>query len=151
MTDVNAIHTTGFDLSGTAGVPFFQMGVGGLTVNPVISADPTKVAAASSATALRDGSIAGKIGALTGPGETYHAMVLHLGVEMATVNRQVATQSAVKDQVDAARAATSGVNIDEEMTNMVAIQHAYDASARFITVVDTMLETLIKSTGLVGR
>ena len=45
----------------------------------------------------------------------------------------------------------SGVNIDEEMTNMVAIQHAFDASARFLTAVDSMLETLIKNTGLVGR
>ena len=78
-------------------------------------------------------------------------MVLHLGIESRTVNRQAATQRLVTEQVDSAREATSGVNIDEEMTNMVAIQHAYDASARFITAVDSMLDTLIRSTGLVGR
>ena len=150
-TEVNAIHTTGFDLNGTAGVAFFQMGPGGINVNPTLTNDPTKLAVAATATGLRDGSIAAKIGELKGPGNTYNALVLHLGVESRTVNRQVNTQSAVTEQVDAAREAMSGVNIDEEMTNMVAIQHAYDASARFLTVVDSMLETLIKGTGLVGR
>lgn len=149
--DVNTVHATGFDLSGTAGVPFFQMGPGGISVNPTIANDPTKVAAAATATGLRDGSIAGQIADLTGPSAAYNAMVLHLGIESRTMNRQVATQSLVTEQVDAAREATSGVNLDEEMTNMIAIQHAYDASARFITAVDSMLDTLIRSTGLVGR
>lgn len=149
--EVNAIHTTGFDLSGTAGVPFFQMGPNGITVNPVIAADPTKVAAATTATGLRDGSIAAKIANLTNPGTAYGSFVQHLGIEARTINRQVATQTIVTERIDAAREATSGVNLDEEMANMVAIQHAYDASARFLTVVDSMLETLIKGTGLVGR
>jgi flagellar hook-associated protein 1 FlgK len=43
------------------------------------------------------------------------------------------------------------VNIDEEMTNMLQFQHAYDAAARFLTAVDQTLDTLINSTGLVGR
>ncbi len=150
-SDVNTVHATGFDLAGTPGLPFFQMGPGGIAVNPIIANDPTKVAAAAAPTGLRDGSVAGQIADLTGPGSAYNAMVLHLGIESRTVNRQAATQSLVTEHVDSAREATSGVNIDEEMTNMVAIQHAYDASARFITAVDSMLDTLIRSTGLVGR
>ena len=150
-SDVNTVHATGFDLAGTPGLPFFQMGPGGVAVNPIIANDPTKVAAAATPTGLRDGSVAGQIADLTGPGSAYNAMVLHLGIESRTVNRQVATQSLVTEQVDSAREATSGVNIDEEMTNLIAIQHAYDASARFITAVDSMLDTLIRSTGLVGR
>ena len=150
-TDVNAIHTTGFDLNGAAGVAFFQMGPNGISVNPAVAADPKLLAVAATATGLRDGSIAAKLASLTGPGNAYNAFILHLGIESRTVNRQVSTQSAVTEQVDAARESMSGVNIDEEMTNMVAIQHAFDASARFLTAVDSMLETLIKSTGLVGR
>ena len=149
--DVNALHTTGFDLNGAPGTAFFQMGPGGISVNPAIAADPKLLAVAGSATSLRDGSIAGKIAELTGPGNAYNGFVLKLGIESRTVNRQVTTQTAVTEQVDAARESMSGVNIDEEMTNMVAIQHAFDASARFLTAVDSMLETLIKSTGLVGR
>ena len=133
------------------GLPLQRLGPGGIAVNPLIAGDPTKVAAAATPTGLRDGSVAGQIANLTGPGSAYNAMVLHLGIESRTVNRQVATQSLVTEQVDSVREATSGVNIDEEMTNLVAIQHAYDASARFITAVDSMLDTLIRSTGLVGR
>ena len=150
-TDVNAIHTTGFDLSGSAGVPFFVMGPTGISVNPTIASDPTKVAAADNGSALRDGSVAAKIADLAGPAKAYASFVQRMGVEARTVNRQVSTQSVVTEKVDAAREATSGVNIDEEMANMVAIQHAYSASARFLTAVDSMLETLIKNTGLVGR
>ena len=106
---------------------------------------------AATATGLRDGSVAAKIAEIKGPGNAYNALVLHLGIESRAVNRQVTTQSTVTQQVDAARESMSGVNIDEEMTNMVAIQRAFDASARFLTAVDSMLETLIKSTGLVGR
>ena len=68
-----------------------------------------------------------------------------------TAVQPVAAQSLVTEQVDSAHEATSGVNIDEEMTNLVAIQHAFDASARFITGVESMLETLIRRSGPVGR
>lgn len=149
-TEVNTLHTAAFDLNGTAGQAFFQMTPAGIVVNPAIVADPKKVAVAATATGLRDGSVANQIGNLTGAQDGYNAFVLHLGIESRTVNRQVATQSNVTDQVDAARDATSGVNIDEEMTNMVSMQHAYEASARFLTAVDQMLETLIKGTGRVG-
>ncbi|NAZ85447.1 flagellar hook-associated protein FlgK [Kineococcus indalonis] len=51
----------------------------------------------------------------------------------------------------AARDSVSGVNIDEEMTNLVSYQHAYSAAARVLTTIDQALDTLINRTGLVGR
>jgi flagellar hook-associated protein 1 FlgK len=45
----------------------------------------------------------------------------------------------------------SGVNIDEETVDIMAAQRAFQASARVITAVDEMLQTLIERTGLVGR
>jgi flagellar hook-associated protein 1 FlgK len=53
--------------------------------------------------------------------------------------------------VDGARAAQSGVNLDEEMVNLMKYQHAYEGASRVITSVDSMLDTLINRTGLVGR
>jgi flagellar hook-associated protein 1 FlgK len=41
------------------------------------------------------------------------------------------------------REALSGVNIDEELANMIKYQHGYSAAARFITQVDLMLDTII--------
>jgi len=42
-----------------------------------------------------------------------------------------------------------GVNLDEEMLQMVQYQHAYEAAARVLTTVDSMLDTLINRTGLI--
>jgi flagellar hook-associated protein 1 len=63
----------------------------------------------------------------------------------ADLSAQVSLKSAsVRDGV-------SGVNLDEEMTNLVAYQHAYSAAARVLTSLDEALDTLINRTGLVGR
>jgi flagellar hook-associated protein 1 FlgK len=44
----------------------------------------------------------------------------------------------------------SGVNIDEETTNLIKFQHAYQAAARVITTVDDMLDRVINRMGRVG-
>ncbi|MEE9278152.1 MAG: flagellar basal body rod C-terminal domain-containing protein [Dehalococcoidia bacterium] len=43
------------------------------------------------------------------------------------------------------------MSLDEEMTNLIKFQRAFEAAARLITVVDSMLETLINRVGLGGR
>ncbi len=70
-----------------------------------------------------------------------------------TQNETQATLS--QDELVAAaeltRKGTHGVSLDEEMVQMLQFQHSYSASARMMTTVDQMLETLIKGTGIVGR
>ena len=41
------------------------------------------------------------------------------------------------------RDSVSGVSIDEEMTDMVKYQKAFEASARLVTTVDEMLDTIL--------
>jgi flagellar hook-associated protein 1 len=65
--------------------------------------------------------------------------------------RNLDIQGVISAQVDSSRESVSGVSLDEEMTNMLAYQHAYSAAARMITAVDETLDTLINKTGLVGR
>ena len=60
----------------------------------------------------------------------------------ATTSSKQSVQS-----LDAARTSQAGVNIDEEMTNLVEFQQAYEASAKFITTIDSMLDTLINMVG----
>ena len=50
-----------------------------------------------------------------------------------------------------ARQGSQGVSIDEEMTNMLEAQRAYQAAARVMTAVDQNLDTLVNHTGIVGR
>ncbi len=56
------------------------------------------------------------------------------------------TVTAINDQ----RQSVSGVSLDEEMTNLISFQRGYQASARTMTAMDEMLETLIEHTGTAG-
>jgi len=44
-----------------------------------------------------------------------------------------------------------GVNIDEEMMDIIKFQQAFNAMARYITTIDEMLDTIINRMGMVGR
>ena len=48
------------------------------------------------------------------------------------------------------RTSVSGVSLDEEMTNLIKYQHAYNGAARVITAMDDALDRLINGTGRVG-
>ena len=53
------------------------------------------------------------------------------------------TQSKTVTSVDDAREAVMGVSSDEELTNMIKFQNAYNASSRYINVISDMLQTLL--------
>jgi flagellar hook-associated protein 1 len=58
------------------------------------------------------------------------------------------TQNAIMKDLRDTRASISGVNIDEEISQMIKFQHGYSAAARFITEVDRMLDTIINRMGV---
>jgi flagellar hook-associated protein 1 FlgK len=49
------------------------------------------------------------------------------------------------------RQSIGGVSLDEEATNMIRYQHAYNAAARLVTAFDEMLDRIINNMGIVGR
>jgi flagellar hook-associated protein 1 FlgK len=164
LTQVNVVHAAGFDSAGAPGGDFFVSdGSGRLTL---AFHDPAKVAASDSADTYTDpttGEVSGNRGGANaarlaelsaahgGPDELYRQIVVALGVEAQTANRRVDIQTTILSQIDAAREAEAGVNLDEEMTSMLAYQRAYEGAARFVSAVDQMLDTLINRTGVVGR
>jgi flagellar hook-associated protein 1 FlgK len=77
--------------------------------------------------------------------------VAKVGVDSQAASRRSALQEVVKQQADGARDSMSGVSVDEEMTNLLMFQRAYEGAARVMTAVDQTLDTLINRTGLVGR
>ena len=58
-----------------------------------------------------------------------------------------ATAQAVLTAVSNQRQSVSGVSLDEEMTNLIQFQQAYQASARVMNAIDSALSTLISSVG----
>ncbi|MDU2063409.1 MAG: flagellar hook-associated protein FlgK [Sporomusaceae bacterium] len=81
----------------------------------------------------------------------YSAAIGALGVQRQNANRLTQNQQTLVDQVENSRQSVSGVNMDEEMTNMITFQKGYSAAARVLTTMDEMLEKLINGTGMVGR
>ena len=59
-------------------------------------------------------------------------------------------QATLQQAVEHRRMSISSVSLDEEMTNMIKFQQAYNASARMITVVDETLDKIINGMGRVG-
>jgi flagellar hook-associated protein 1 len=76
-------------------------------------------------------------------GDFYQMVVGGLGVGIQEANRWKESTSMVAQQVDNRRLSVSGVSIDEEMTNMVRFQQAYNAAAKYVSAVDEMLDVLI--------
>ena len=56
-------------------------------------------------------------------------------------------QKAMVDKTDSARQEVMGVSSDDELTNMIKFQNAYNASSRYINVIDEMLEHLLNTLG----
>ena len=81
----------------------------------------------------------------------YAGFIGKIGTASSQASEMSANQQLVVDQLTTQIAQVSGVSLDEEATDMIRFQHAYQASARVITTMDEMLNTLINGTGLVGR
>lgn len=81
----------------------------------------------------------------------YGAVIGQLGVQTQEAMRQSDNAASLVTQVDSQRQSVSGVSLDEEMSNLLTFQHAYNAAARFMTTYDQLLDKLINSTGVVGR
>jgi flagellar hook-associated protein 1 FlgK len=153
-SSVNTIHETGYDLAGNAGGAFFT-GSTAATIAVAIT-DPSKVAA--SATGAGTGNlgagVAQQLAALgtskTGANASYTTLVANVGSASAQATLQSSIQASVTTSVDTQQSQASGVSYDDEVTNLLTFQRAYQASSRVLTTIDDCLNTLINSTGRVG-
>lgn len=150
---VNAGHQSGFGLDGASGRDFFGgSGAADLSLDAGLT---NATIAASASGAGPDGNHALVIGALRsavgGSGSTVaeliNGMQGHLGLEASHAGTQRDLAAVVVQDAARSIAEVSGVSTDEELTDMLRYQRAYEASARVITVLDQMLDRLINGTG----
>ena len=128
---------------------------GWIEVNPALAVDPLSVASAlqGGGEAFGDGSAALAIANLrTAPlmlgasgsfDEYFSTVVTDIGLRGEIAGMALETQSLVLKELRDMREALSGVNIDEELANLIKYQHGYSAAARFVTEIDRMLDTII--------
>lgn len=81
----------------------------------------------------------------------YQGVIGNMAVSTNEAERMARNSDMLRVSVDQRRESVSGVSLDEEMTNLIQFQHAYNAAARTITLVDEMLDRIINGMGVVGR
>jgi flagellar hook-associated protein 1 FlgK len=82
----------------------------------------------------------------------YYASVIgDLAVQVEQADRMQGNTNVLLTQLESQRQSVMSVSLDEEMTNMIKFQHAYNAAARSMTATDELLDRIINSMGLVGR
>jgi flagellar hook-associated protein 1 FlgK len=155
VTAVNAAYNP----TGTGG-NFFAAGG---TTAATIALDPTLTAstlaastsgiAGDNTTALAVGNLANATFTTTGGdaingtfSQFYTGAVVNFGEALSTATNNLADQTAATTAVTNQRNSVSSVSLDQEMTNMMTFQRAYQASSQVISVIDDMLSTLVTNT-----
>ena len=77
----------------------------------------------------------------------YAAAMADIGVRVQAASSTSAISTAVAAQAEAARAAKSGVNLDEEAARLIQYQQAYQAAAKILQVAQTLFQALLDGAG----
>ena len=81
----------------------------------------------------------------------YNLAIASLGGRGEETARLLEGTQLVRNQLETRRESVSGVSLDEELTNIIQFQHVFEAAARVVTTVDSMVDTVVNRMGLVGR
>ncbi|WP_236896232.1 MULTISPECIES: flagellar hook-associated protein FlgK [Clostridium] len=73
----------------------------------------------------------------------YKTIINNIATTTQEAGRQVDNQEAVLSDLENQKASVSGVSLDEEMTNLIQFQHAYQANAKMISTIDELLDVVI--------
>lgn len=135
---------------------------GWIQLNPGLQADPANIAAgfgeagrpaeggdgraASVIASLRHETV--MIGKMTTFSDHYAEAVADVGERGRIAEQTFETEKLLMKEMKDLRASISGVNIDEELAQMIKFQHGYNAAARFITNFNQMLDTIINRMGV---
>ncbi len=150
----NAVHRAGFGLQGTTGADLFEgTNAADIRLNAALADNPGLIQASGVAGAAGDNQVAlalAQIAAQKIPelgnqtfSDRYNQIVAEVGLSLSSTNGRITDQQLVQNMLLRQRDSVSGVSLDEEMTDLVKYQKAFEASARVITTIDEMLDTVL--------
>lgn len=162
IKEVNNLHKEGIGLDGSTGNNFFAPELsddspiegmaGRMEVSEAIIEDPKKIAASKTG-AVGDSQTAMAITQLRDKytmesstvtfDEYYQGVISQIGMQTQTAEENLDIQEQVIGQLEQRKEAVSGVSLDEEAVNLVRFQRAYQAAAKYMNVIDEMLNTII--------
>jgi len=154
ISEVNTVHGAGFGRNGTSGEAFFTGATAAdIGVNTNLANDPWMIQAGGVAGAPGDNTVAVQLGQLADVNhaalsnqtfqENYGQSVAALGQALNGTNTQLTNQQLVENMLLRQRDSVSGVSLDEEMTDLIKFQRAFEASAKLIVTVDELLQTVL--------
>lgn len=148
ISEVNALHR-----QGASGVDFFGgTDAASISLSAAVANDAQVIATSRSGHSgdndlalaiadLKDAQVMAS--GTTSLGGFFRGLVTALGAEKSSASEGADNQALAVQQVDTQRSTTSGVNLDEEMASMMVSQRAYEAAARFLTVMDSLADTVL--------
>ena len=152
-TAMNAAQAKGFNQSGTAGTNFFTLPsttAGSAATIKMAITNGSGIAASSDGTTGSAGNLANftavqttaPVGGAT-PANTYANLVYQVGSLTANANAESTATTASLLQLTNQRNSISGVSIDEESTNLITYQQAYEAAARVVTTIQDLFTVVM--------
>ena len=142
----NAAQTKGFDSNGNTGQSFFSVSTTGAasSINVAIS-DPSLIAISSDGSAGSNGNVANLSAVLTtalpsgqSPVQAYASLVNQVGMAASNASTQSSAIGQSLLQLANRQGSVSGVSIDEETTNLIRFQTAYQAAARIVSTIQRL-------------
>lgn len=109
-------------------------------------AEPSDGRAAVEMAAIRNTKI--MIGSQRTFDDYFADTITNVGLKGEQAQNQLATQNKIMGDLRDLRDSISGVNIDEELADIIKFQHGYNVAAKFISVQDELLDTLINRLGV---
>lgn len=85
------------------------------------------------------------------PEDFIKSIVSSLAVDSMQADRILETQKLIENNLRSRRMSISGVNLDDEMADLVRFQHVYVASAKMVSTLDSIIDVTVNRLGLVGR
>ena len=153
-TGLNTANQSGFDLNGLAGGNLFVAppvgGAGAAGVLTVNITDPKLIAASSDGTTGSNGNLAVLSAVATQPlanGKTpidsYSNLVFQVGNTTSNTSADAESSNLIVQQLQDQRGSVSGVSLDQEAANLIQYQTAYQAAARVVSAVDSLLSDAV--------
>jgi flagellar hook-associated protein 1 FlgK len=153
---LNAAHRNGFDLFGNPGVDLFQAlnSESGAAAQMQLRLTDASLLAVSS-TPVTGGGDNGNLAALRAvgttpsingqtPSDSYANLVFQVGSMVSSAQSDQAATQSVLQQLQNERGAISGVSLDEEATNLLRYQRAFEAAARVVNIVDELIQIALQ-------
>ncbi len=151
---LNTANQSGYDLNGNAGgnlfVPPPAGGVGAAATLSVSITDPALIAASSDGSSGSNGNLAvlsavhdQAVANGQTPLDFYSNIVFQVGNATSNTSADVDSSNLILQQLQDQRGSISGVSLDEEAANLIKYQTAYQAAARVVSTVNTLLDVAV--------